>query len=318
MKPAILGIDTSNYTTSLAVVSVQGEILLDSRKLLPVKEGDVGLRQTDALFLHVRQWPEILLQSELHRWQIIAVTVATRPCPLPGSYMPVFLAGQAFAATIAGVLQVPLMEFSHQEGHMRAALEKGAMMRKPFVAVQISGGTTDVLHATPKTEGGFDIVVLAKSCDWHAGQFIDRVGIHMGLSFPCGVAMDKLAEDYALAGGEPLPIPSSVQAGSISFSGPASHAMRALDRGTDKGAVALGVFRCISNSLEKVLRERGESEEKVILCGGVAANTHIRERLMARLRRYEFLLAPRHLAGDNAVGIAFLGLDSMLQKGDLC
>jgi len=318
MKPAILGIDTSNYTTSLAMVSVQGEILLDSRRLLPVKEGDVGLRQTDALFLHVRQWPEILLQSELHRWKIIAVAVATRPCPEPSSYMPVFLAGRAFAATVAGVLLVPLMEFSHQEGHLRAALEQSAMLQGPFVAVQISGGTTDVVHATPKTEGGFDIVVLARSCDWHAGQFIDRVGVHMGIAFPCGAAMDKLAADYALAGGEPLPIPSSVQEGSISFSGPASHAMRALDRGADQGAVALGVFRCISNSLEKVLRVRGESAEKVILCGGVAANTHIRERLTARLRRYEFLLAPRHLAGDNAVGIARLGLDSVRRKGNLC
>ena len=258
-----------------------------------------------------------MLASELHRWNIRGVAVATRPCPTPGSYMPVFLAGRAFAVTIAGVLQVPLMEFSHQEGHMRAALDHSSPPG-PFVAVQISGGTTDVLHATPKPEGGYAIVVLARSSDWHAGQFIDRVGVHMGLTFPCGAAMDQLAEAYALAGGEPLPIPSSVQEGAISFSGPASHAMRALDRGADKGAVALGVFRCISNSLEKVLRGRGVSDEKVLLCGGVAANSHIRERLRARLRRFEFLLAPRHLAGDNAVGMAFLGLDSVRRKGDLC
>lgn len=318
MKRAVLGIDTSHYTTSLAMVSALGEVLLDSRKLLPVKEGDVGLRQSDALFLHIRQWPELLWQSDLQRWSIVAVAVAARPRPLPDSYMPVFLAGQAFAATIANVLQVPLMEFSHQEGHMRAALEKVDMMQGPFMAVQISGGTTDVLHATPKPEGGFDIVVLAKSSDLHAGQFIDRVGVHMGLSFPCGVEMDQLAREYSLAGGEPLPMPSSVKMDSISFAGPATHAMRALDGGAERGAVALGVFRCISNSLEKVLRERGENREKVILCGGVAANTHIRERLIARLRRHEFVLAPRHLAGDNAVGIAFLGLDRMRHKGDIC
>ena len=318
MKSAVLGIDTSNYTTSLAMVSASGEVLVDSRQLLPVKEGDVGLRQSDALFLHVRQWPEVLQQGELCSSQISAVAVATRPTSQSGSYMPVFLAGQAFAATVARVLNVPLIEFSHQEGHMRAALLHHGMINTPFVAVQISGGTTDVLQVNPKLEGGFDIALLAESSDLHAGQFIDRVGVHMGLSFPCGRAMDKLAADYCLAGGEPLPIPSAVQAGSISFSGPASHALRALDRGVDKGAVALGVFRSISNSLEKVLRERGESEEKIILCGGVAANTHIRQRLMARLRRREFVLAPPHLAGDNAVGIAVLGVDRMRSRGHLC
>ncbi|MBT9135825.1 MAG: tRNA N6-adenosine threonylcarbamoyltransferase [Firmicutes bacterium] len=318
MIQGILGIDTSNYTTSAALVSDLGEVLADSRMLLSVREGEVGLRQSDALFLHVRNWPELLKLPRFSGVHIGAVAVATRPSPIAGSYMPVFLAGQAFAATVATMLGVPLLEFSHQEGHVRAALSARWPLHKPFLAVQISGGTTDILFVAPLAEGGFMISHLGRSSDLHAGQFIDRVGVHMGLAFPCGVAMDELATTWENEGLEPFPITSSVKASTISFSGPASMAMRALDQGVPRGAVALGVFRSISNSLEKVLREHQEKAGEVLLCGGVAANTHIRRRLQARLKRFAFILAPPHLAGDNAVGIALLGADRMQRDRGLC
>jgi len=318
MTRVVLGIDTSNYTTSLALVSLTGEVILDSREVLPVNMGEVGLRQSDALFLHVRNWPVLLEKAQLTGYRVCAVAVSSRPAPREDSYMPVFLAGKAFASSIARALGVSLLETSHQEGHIRAALTTRGLLDEPFLVVQISGGTTDVLYVVPSAGGGFRATLLGRSGDIHAGQFIDRVGVHMGLVFPCGAAMDALASTWEVGGGQPYPITSSIKDGQISFSGPATMAIRALGKGSAEGAVALGVFRCISNSLEKVLRPHRDKASKVLLCGGVAANTHIRRRLTMRLRSYDFMLAPSHLAGDNAVGIALLGMDRMQSENGLC
>jgi len=314
MTDVVLGIDTSNYTTSAALVALDGEILFDQRELLPVKSGEAGLRQSDALFLHVRNWPLLLEKICLTGHQVLAVAVSTRPAPREDSYMPVFLAGKAFASSIAMALNVILLETSHQEGHIRAALNDRGPIAEPFLVVQISGGTTDILFVVPEAGGGFSSTRLAKSIDIHAGQFIDRVGLHLGMAFPCGNAMDELAAEWEKQGGKPIPVTSSVINGQISFAGPATMAIRALGQGSAEGAVALGVFRCISNTLEKVLRTERGRVRKVLLCGGVAANTHIRQRLSMRLRSYEFVLASSHLAGDNAVGVALLGVDKMQKE----
>lgn len=311
--PVVLGVDTSNYTTSAALVSLNGQIISDVRKLLPVKMGEVGLRQSEALFLHIRQWPDVLAQLQAPD-QIVAVAYSATPRPVEGSYMPVFLAGESFAQTISKVLNVPLFPFSHQEGHMRAALAGVDLPpAAPFIAIHISGGTTDILHVQPKGQGcGYSIDILGQSVDLHAGQFIDRVGVAMGLSFPCGRALDSLAESHSFA---PVEIPSAVDGLNISFAGPATAAQRALAGGAEHFALAQGVFRCISNSLEKVLTNLPEGLPKtVLLCGGVAANTHIRTRLTQRLRRFRFVLSSISLSSDNAVGVALLGRDALHQR----
>ena len=310
MTGVVLGVDTSNYMTSAALVSLAGEVLADRRKFLPVPSGAVGLRQSDALFLHIKQWPEVLAGIPLAEHKLRAVAVSSSPRPHASSYMPVFLAGQSLGLSVAQGAQVPLYTFSHQEGHLRAALSH--LPQQPtsdFVAVQISGGTTDVLYVSPREEGGYALRLLATGVDLHAGQFIDRVGVHMGAEFPCGMFLDNLAERLS---GPPYAIPAAVKGGTISFAGPATAAIRALDRGVPHGQVAAGVFRCIANSLEKVLRHslKEYRGSLVVLCGGVAANTHIRARLTQRMARLSFLPAPEGLAGDNAVGTALLGLDA--------
>jgi len=312
---AVLGIDTSNYTTSAALVSLKGQILADKRRLLPVKSGEVGLRQSDALFLHVKQWPDILaeLAPIIATTKIEAVAYSAKPRPLPDSYMPTFLVGSALAQTMASILQVPLLPFTHQEGHMRAALFGiNTPPQGPFIAIHISGGTTDILLVSPTGASGYNIATLGESTDLHAGQFVDRVGVAMGLDFPCGKAMEEIALKEQL---QPFNIPSSVCGMKISFSGPLSAAQRALDEGIPAWAVAQGVFRCISNSLEKVLVNLPpDAPRTIVLCGGVASNSYIRERLESRLRRYSFILSQVPLASDNAVGVALLGYDSLTEK----
>jgi N6-L-threonylcarbamoyladenine synthase len=259
--------------------------------------------------LHIKQWPEVLAGISLQGKVLKAVAVSASPRPHRDSYMPVFLAGYSFAGSLAHGAGVPLYTFSHQEGHLRAALSR--LHRQPtedFLAVQMSGGTTDVLYVSRGAAGGYALRVLAASVDLHAGQFIDRVGVAMGAEFPCGTVLDKLAENHS---GAPYAIPAAVKNGEISFAGPATAALRALERGVPREAVAAGVFRCIANSLEKVLRQNIQAHHlrTVVLCGGVAANTHIRTRLAARMTGINILAAPLGLAGDNAVGTALLGVD---------
>ncbi|MBT9156602.1 MAG: tRNA N6-adenosine threonylcarbamoyltransferase [Firmicutes bacterium] len=312
MTGVVLGVDTSNYMTSAALVSLTGEVLADRRKVLPVPNGAVGLRQSDALFLHIKQWPEVLAGIPLKDYNLLAVAASGAPRAQAGSYMPVFLAGHSLAQSVAYGANVPLFTFSHQAGHLRAALSHLPVQpTSDFLAVQVSGGTTDVLFVSPGASGGYAVRLLGSSVDLHAGQFIDRVGVRMGAQFPCGMFLDGLAQSLS---GEPHAIPSSVKGGAISFAGPATAAIRALDNGVPPAQVALGVFRCIANSLEKVLRfcVKEHRVSTVVLCGGVAANSHIRARLVERMRRLDFLLAPEGLAGDNAVGTALLGLEEAI------
>lgn len=110
-----LGLDTSNYTTSAAFF---GDGEMDSRgMILPVKEGEIGLRQSDAVFHHTRQLPEVLsmLGDKIGGAKVIGVS--ERPRDAKDSYMPCFLVGIGAAQMLAQALGVPLRRFSHQQGH---------------------------------------------------------------------------------------------------------------------------------------------------------------------------------------------------------
>ena len=91
------GIDTSNYTTSVAVFD--GEHIIQNKKLLTVKKGERGLRQSDALFQHTVNLPVLIskLKSEIGDADIEAFGVSNRPRNIEGSYMPCFLAGESAA-----------------------------------------------------------------------------------------------------------------------------------------------------------------------------------------------------------------------------
>ena len=186
----ILGIDTSNYTTSLAIVSDKGEILADERRALRVKAGEKGLRQSEALFQHLENLPALSGKLfEVYRQQIKAIAVSNKPRPAPGSYMPVFLAGLRFAQVISQALGVPLYCFSHQEGHIRACLHnKDSVNYGRFLAWHLSGGTSELLLV----ENG-QIEIVGGSKDISFGQLLDRIGVVLGLGFPCGAELDDTA-----------------------------------------------------------------------------------------------------------------------------
>jgi N6-L-threonylcarbamoyladenine synthase len=190
-----LGIDTSNYTTSVALINSNGNVL-QKKRLLPVKTGERGIRQSDAVFHHTKAYPELFsdLMKDVNE-PITAVGVSVSPTTEKGSYMPCFLVGESVATALSSALKVPLFKFSHQQGHIAAALysaKKTELFNSKFIAFHVSGGTTDAVLCESENST-LKITPIASSNDLKAGQAVDRIGVKMGLLFPCGKELEKLA-----------------------------------------------------------------------------------------------------------------------------
>lgn len=308
----ILGIDTSCYTTSAALVSARG-LEWEARTSLSVKPGAKGLRQSEALFQHVKNFPA-LMQKIPDKIVITAVAASVRPRPQDGSYMPVFVAGTSFGETLAATLRVPFFQTTHQEGHLEAAFqssplhEKGLLGHK-MLAVHISGGTTELLRAT-RRNAAWEIDLLGGSTDLSAGQFIDRVGQALDLPFPAGPHLEQLALQSSEGAFE---IPAPCEQYQISFSGPTTAALRAIEKGIPSAEVASAVLQCIAFALVKMLRKAVAQEQisTILIVGGVAANRLIRRRLINSLEQPQIggrvFFGNPGLSGDNAVGVAYIG-----------
>lgn len=303
-----VGIDTSNYTTSVALCSYDGTVLANLKRLLPVSEGECGLRQSDAVFAHVRNLPILMqeLRPYLEGRKILAVGYSARPRQAEDSYMPCFLAGKAAAESMAAPLDAPLLPFTHQDGHVMAALYSAGrtdllQSGTPFAAFHVSGGTTEVLLVDPDMDG-FSISLAGKTADLHAGQAIDRVGVMMGLQFPCGREMEKLAETFT----EKLPTPRvCVKNGDCNLSGLQNLAEKLWRESGDRARVSAYVFSFLGRTLEKMTAALDEAHPglSVIYAGGVMSNRYLQTLLGKRKNTY---FAEPAFSADNAAGIALL------------
>jgi N6-L-threonylcarbamoyladenine synthase len=309
----LVGIDTSCYTTSLSVIDpISGVILYDLRRLLQVKLGQRGLRQSEAVFQHLQNLPE-LLDGGFSGISITAVVASTKPRPAPGSYLPVFKAGASFGMTLAKILGVPFLETSHQEGHIRAGLVGKTKVSQTFLAWHISGGATELLWVQAG-ETGYRIQKIGGSSDLQIGQFVDRVGVALGNPFPAGPNLEKMA----LLSDTDKSLPVVTKGLTTSFSGPDSAAERLIHSGINGNDLARMVFHCIIHSLLKVTLEAVKEYKtyQVLMVGGVASNRIIRERLYEEGLKtgIEFLFARTELSSDNAVGVGFIGYDCLNGK----
>ena len=144
-----LGIDTSNYTTSVCLYNADDGSVINQRKLLPVREGELGLRQSDAVFHHTQQLPDLFAQAFAeYDGEVKAIGVSSRPRTVDGSYMPCFTVGLGTARILSESLRVPYYAFSHQQGHIAAALysiNRLDLIDQPHIAFHVSGGTTEAL-----------------------------------------------------------------------------------------------------------------------------------------------------------------------------
>ena len=302
-----VGIDTSNYTTSAAVCTREGEVIANIKAPLPVKDGECGLRQSDAVFAHVRNLPGVM--QELRRAvcgrTVLAVGCSVRPREAEGSYMPCFLVGRAAAEAFAAAIDAPVYEFSHQDGHIMAAVySSGAeqsLLAAPFAAFHVSGGTTEVLHVSPR-ENGFAVKLVGETADLNAGQAIDRVGVMMGLQFPCGKEMECLADAF----GGKIPKPRvSVKNGNCNLSGLQNLAEKLWRESGDRGAVSAFVLEFIGETLRRMTEQLDETYPNlpIVYAGGVMSNRRLQAKLGARSNTF---FAEPAFSADNAAGIALL------------
>ena len=316
---AVLGIDTSCYTTSAALVSVSGRLIASSRRLLTVEEGERGLMQSQGLFQHVKNLPEMVadVMAKAPGAEIAAVCASTRPRPAEDSYMPVFRAGESQARAAAALLRVPFYPVSHQEGHVRAALvDSGIETKQPFLALHLSGGTTEILLS----EAG-RLTLLGGSLDLHAGQLVDRTGVRMKLGFPAGPALERLAMAGVQGGGAKGLIGVSVKGVDCCMAGAENKIVRMLEDGMSHEQIAAEVFDFLARTIERQIEAACEKTlcRQALLAGGVASSTLLRQLLDARAKKRRLncrlCYARPELSGDNAVGVALLGA-GMYKNGE--
>lgn len=313
MVCCFLGIDTSAYTSSVAVIDEGQQIVWESRRLLEVPLGERGLAQSEALFQHLQVLPKLINQAPQDIWsKIEGIGVSTRPRPVEGSYMPVFMAGLAIASSLASGLRVKLISTSHQEGHLAVGALEG-LLASDFLAVHISGGTTELLKVRKNTLGKYDLQILGKSTDLHAGQFIDRVGVSLGFPFPAGKELEKLA--FKAAPGSASLLPSSVKGYEMSFSGVETAVQRMIKLKKRPADLARAVEGCIVRTifkvLEKAIKDTGLRE--ILIVGGVASNRYIRNELTKKLyNQAKLFWAKPELSTDNAIGVALITREALL------
>lgn len=308
-----LGIDTSNYTTSCAVCDINGKVIENYKVLLPVKDGENGLRQSDAVFAHVKNFQIIAekIREKHAEYDIVAVGYSKYPRDAVNSYMPCFLVGRALAEMISALYNTELFEFSHQKGHVQAAIySSNATISDSFLAFHVSGGTTEVLFVN-SFNNDYKIELVGGSNDLHAGQAIDRIGVKMGLKFPCGRELEKLA----LNNKEKLPpIKVSVSDLSCNLSGLENLAFDLYEKTQNKELVSRYVLEFISKTLIAItnnLRKRYPNE-KIIYAGGVMSNSIIQDNIRNKFDGVFF--ATPEFSSDNAAGIAILTMKNYMGK----
>lgn len=297
-----LGIDTSNYTTSVAFY--EKTRITQRKRLLPVKEGERGIRQSDAVFHHTKAYPELLTDLLMQTGSDIkAVGVSVTPTTVVGSYMPCFLVGESCARALSACLNVPLYTFSHQQGHIAAALYSSGRMDlvgERFLAFHISGGTTDLVLCEPEGKI-FKVTPLSSSSDLKAGQAVDRIGVKMGLKFPAGAELEKLAEKSEKTYKNKIKLVD----GFCSLSGLENKCLKMLEDNEtteDTAKFLLSyIVDTVSTMTEFALEKYGDLP--IVYAGGVMSNKFIKNRIIEKFDAY---FAEPEFSCDNAAGVAIL------------
>lgn len=311
----IIGFDTSCYTTSIAAISLDKEVILNEKILLKVKKESKGLRQSEAVFQHVNNLGELgkSINKTLKEYNVVGVCASSKPRPLDNSYMPVFNVGCNFARLISSINNCSYFETSHQENHIEASLLNNNLKNKErFLAVHMSGGTTEILLVNKKLDG-YNIDIVGSSLDISFGQLIDRIGVNLGYNFPCGRYIDENAMKCNLKIKEGLK--TSVKEGYMNLSGIENQINKVLNDYPKEYTCKLlldTLVRCMYKSLAYICREYEINE--VLFAGGVSASKYISKELRNKFKRDEVTIyfTESQYATDNALGCAIIGLNQIL------
>ena len=298
----VIGIDTSNYTTSIAFFDGTGGE--NCSRLLPVKQGELGLRQSDAVFSHIKSLPELSgrLFSHVRENSIGAIGVSTRPRAVEGSYMPCFMVGYSHAKMLSDLLNVPLIEVSHQQGHVAASLWSAGhmeLMDQPHLAWHLSGGTTELLLVEPQGKN-VKCTKIGGTTDISAGQLIDRTGQLLQLPFPSGKHLDAISTDAVLK--EVFRVKCSNR--EFSLSGVQNKVQQFHSAHGEPAETAAYALRCVAGAVYKATEQALKDYPglRVVFSGGVASNSLLRE-VIAPL---DPIFCQPQFSTDNAMGVAVL------------
>ncbi len=299
---SVIGIDTSNYTTSIAFFDGEGGE--NCSRLLPVKQGELGLRQSDAVFAHIKSLPELSgrLFSHVRADQITAVGVSTRPRALEGSYMPCFMVGYSHAQMLSQLLKVPLVEVSHQQGHVAASLWSAGhleLMDEPHLAWHLSGGTTELLLVEPEGKN-VKCTKIGGTTDISAGQLIDRTGQLLELPFPSGKHIDALSREAEMK--EVFKVKCNEMA--FSLSGVQNKVQQFHAAHGIPAETAAYALRCVAKAVYLASEQALKAYPglRIVFSGGVASNSMLREVI----KPLKPIFSEPQYSTDNAMGVAVL------------
>ena len=300
-----LGIDTSNYTTSCAVYDSDNNSVIQQKMLLPVKAGEKGIRQSDAVFHHTRQL-SVVLKNMFSRFtgKIDAIGVSARPRDVEGSYMPCFTVGLNTALSISAVTGIPCFEFSHQSGHVAAALYsagKLSLLEREFIAFHISGGTTEGLLVKPDNDSVIKEKILCSTEDINCGQAVDRCGVMLGLKFPCGRELEELSQKSAKEYDPKIKLKN----GNCCLSGVENQCMKMFSDGIEPCDIAAYCLDYVKATVDKMTEFCIDTAGSlpVLYAGGVMSNKRITSYLS---KKYNAFVASPDFSSDNAAGVAVL------------
>lgn len=312
--PDFLGFDTSNYTTSVAIFEKEQKQIIQEKQLLPVKEKAVGIRQSDAVFEHVRQLPEVMQKLfPIESLDLRAVGASVQPRNTENSYMPCFLVGKAVAEGIALSNGIPFYSFSHQAGHIISALYSAgnlSLINEPFFAFHASGGTTELLEVFPDEKQIIREEIFSQTLDLNAGQAVDRVGALLEIPFPAGRALEKLAgADLASQMENPKTQPT-LRENDCSLSGVENRCEKLYEEGASKEECAQFLFASLAQTFIGMTKKAFDEKRKrpIIFAGGVLSNRLIQSEIQKSLGGEEkgVFFADPEFARDNAAGISIL------------
>ena len=299
---SVIGIDTSNYTTSIAFFDGQDGV--NCSKLLPVKQGELGLRQSDAVFAHIKSLPELSgrLFSDSPVSEVTAIGVSTRPRAVEGSYMPCFMVGYSHAKMLADLLRVPLIEVSHQQGHVAASLWSAGhleLMDQPHLAWHLSGGTTELLLVEPEGKN-VKCTKIGGTTDISAGQLIDRTGQMLGLPFPSGKHLDQLSKEGTMKETFKVKCPAM----EFSLSGVQNKVQQFHEKHQIPAETAAYTLQCVIQAVVQATNNALKAYPglPVVFSGGVASNSLLRQ-LTEHLNP---IFSEPQYSTDNAMGVAVL------------
>lgn len=313
-----LGIDTSNYTTSIAAINKYGHRLFDIRIPLEVKKGKRGLRQQEAVFQHIKNLGEIAGKIESFYGNISAVASSVSPRNVEGSYMPVFEVSKNTGMLIASICGADFVETSHQRGHVRAALYSNNLISSQFIGIHISGGTTEFIEYE-WNRYFIKEKIVGQTLDISLGQVIDRIGVEMDFLFPAGSMMEKYLDQIESTGFEKeFKYKANYNSRGINLSGLETYLSELYKNTGNKALVIYTAFENASRLLAEASRDicHKQSIPDVLFCGGVASNKYIQNSLRNKLVEYginTYFCAPNDCT-DNAFGVALIAKDHFEER----